>query len=119
MLRRSSSGDAPRSAGAAAGSTDDGMPSVALARDHVGLVEEPEVLVTTKHLLRGLEISAVSDDLAQALILDLRHVNGGVRRGEKWRGAFRVADFLRERLHPVADYKPVVGEGVKVEAAAI
>src|SRR6266568_1002292 len=119
MFRRSSSGDAPRSAGAAAGSTDDGMPSVALARDHVGLVEEPEALVTTKHLLRGLEISAVSDDLAQALILDLRHVNGGVPRGEKGRGADRVADFLRERVHLVAEYRAVVGVGVEVEVAAI
>src|SRR5205814_6335560 len=58
-------------------------------------------------------------DLAQALILDLRHVNGGVPRREKGRGADRVADFLRERVHLVAEYRAVVRIGVEVEVAAV
>src|SRR6266705_6314188 len=122
MFRRSSSGDAPRSAGAAISPAVDPVcmrPSVALARDHVGFVEEPQALVATQYLLRGLEIAAVSHDLAQALVLDLRHVNGCVPRGEKRRGADRVADFLRERVHLVAEYRAVVGVGVEVEVAAV
>src|SRR6266853_2511415 len=120
ILRRSSSFNAPTRV-AVSGSTVKSacMRSVALARDHVGLVEEPQALVATQHLLRGLEISAVSHDLAQALILDLRHVNGGVPCGEKGRGADRVADFLRERVHLVAEYRAVVGVGVEVEVAAV
>src|SRR5256885_11656423 len=93
--------------------------SVALARDHIGLVEEPQPLVAMEHLLGRLEISAVSHDLAQALILDLRHVNGGVPRGEKGRGADRIADFLGECVHLVAEYRAGVGVGVEVEVAPV
>src|SRR5438045_9108826 len=100
MLRRSSSFNAPS---AVSGSTVRSacMRSVALARDHVGLVEEPEALVATQHLLRRLEVSAVSHDLAQAVIFDLCHVNSGVPRREKGPGADWVADLRRGRVDRV------------------
>src|SRR5437867_4910211 len=122
MFRRSSSGDATRSAGAAAGPGVDPVcmrPSVALARDHVGFVEEPQALVATQYLLRSLEISAVSHDLAQTLVLDLRHVNSGVPRCEKRRRADRIADFLRERVHLVAENRTVVSVGIEIEVASV
>src|SRR5258707_13523548 len=115
MYRACSSGVIPTSKGAARGSSVDRMwSSVALARNHVGLVEEPQPPVAAQHLLRGFEVAPVPHDLRQALILDLRDVNGGVPRGEQGRGADRVADFLRQRWHLVAEYRAVVGVRVEV-----
>jgi hypothetical protein len=53
-------------------------PSAALARDHVGFIEEPEAAVLLQNLARGIEITACAQLLAQALVVDLRDVHGGV-----------------------------------------
>src|SRR6266702_6441757 len=120
MPRRSSSGDASMIWEAAVGSIVEPISaSVALARDHVGLVEEPESLVAVKHVLRGFEVAPVAHDFTQALILDLRHVYRGVPRGEQGRSADRVADFLGQRVHLIAEYRTVVGVGVEIEVAAV
>src|SRR6266704_1038400 len=120
MPRRSSSGDAPMIWEAAVGSIVEPISaSVALARDHVGLVEEPQSPVAAQHVPRGFEVAPVAHDFAQALILDLRDINRGVPRGEQGRGADRVADFLVQRVHLIAEYRSVVGVGVEIEVAAV
>src|SRR5262245_50436981 len=65
------------------------LPSLAPARDHVGFVVEPESAVIVQHLLRGLQIASVGNDFGEAIILDLRNVDGRVPRREQRRGADR------------------------------
>src|SRR5688572_24684745 len=79
------------------------------ARDHEGLVVEPQAAVLLQHGLRHVEVVAVGDDAVQALVLDLVDVDRGVPGGEQRRGADAVADLVRQRVHLVAEDGFLVG----------
>src|SRR5438093_11766930 len=73
--------------------------SVALAGYDIGLVEEPEGAVLLQDLARCVEVVGLAEHLGEALVLDLRHVDRGVPRGEQRRGADARGDLGRQRMH--------------------
>src|SRR5689334_14986196 len=118
MRRLSSPGTGP-GAGVAAVPVIASCISVALARDHEGLVEEPEAGVSSEHFLRRLEIASVAHDFGKTLVLDLSDIHRGIPGREQGRRADRVAYFFRKRVHLVAENRSIVGVGVEVEVAAV
>src|SRR3970282_25241 len=70
-------------------------PSVALAGNDIGFVQEPEAAVLLKDLARRLEVLRCAQHFAQPLIVDLRHVDRGVPGGEQRRGADAGRDLAR------------------------
>src|SRR6478672_497788 len=67
-------------------------PSLAPARDDVGLVVEPQSSALLQHVAGCVEITAVRNHCAEPVVLDLRHVDGGIPGGEQRRGADRFGD---------------------------
>src|SRR5688500_10066729 len=61
--------------------------SVALAGNDIGLVQEPEGAMLLQHFARRVEILRAAEDLGEALVLDLRHVDRRVPCGEQRRCA--------------------------------
>ena len=52
------------------------------------------------------------------MILDLRHIDGGVPGGEERRGADGAHDFAGQCVHVIAEHRASVRIGVEVEVAA-
>src|SRR2546423_4112755 len=90
--------------------------SVALAGYDIGLVQEPEAAVLLQDLARSVEVMALAEHFAQAMVVDLRHVDRGIPRREQGRSADAARDLARQRMHVVAEQRPGVGVGVEVVA---
>src|SRR5258705_6617750 len=93
--------------------------SVALARNHEGLVEEPQAGVALLDVTGRLEIRSVPHHFGEPRVLDLGYVDRGVPRGKQGRRTYRFADLLRQRVHLVSEDRAVVGIGVEIEIPAV
>src|SRR4051795_12795206 len=65
----------------------------ATARDHVGLVIEPQAAIFPDNAIGGFEIAAIANDFGEPDILDLRDIDRSVPGREQRRGADRPADL--------------------------
>src|SRR6266850_4615041 len=72
--------------------------SVALAGNDIGFVQEPEAAVLLQDFARGVEVLALAERLGKARIVDLRHVDRRVPRGEQRRGADAGGDLGGQRM---------------------
>jgi hypothetical protein len=88
--------------------------SAATARNHVGLVVEPQPAVLFQHPIRRLDVATVAYDFGQSLILDLGDIDRGVPRCEQRRGSYRAADLVRQSVHMVTKDRVRVGRGVEI-----
>ena len=91
----------------------------ALARDHVGFIQEPQAAVLLQHFAGGIEIAARAQHLGQALVVDLGDVHGRVPGREQRRGADALGDLGGQRVHVVAEHGAAVGIGVEIVAPGI
>src|SRR5262249_31966933 len=82
------------------------------SRHDVSLIVEPKAAVLAEHIVGSLEIAAVADGLRQPLVIDLRHVDGGVPGREQSRRADRAAHLVGQRVHAVAEDGALVRIGV-------
>src|ERR1700733_8598269 len=85
-------------------------------RDHVALVEKPQPAALAQHRTRCVDIAVA--DFGEPVVLDLRHIDRRVPRREQRRGADRLGDFRRQRVHDVFEQRAIVGIGVEIELAA-
>src|SRR5882757_3372406 len=86
----------------------------AAARDHIGLVVEPEPTMLLQHAVGGFEIAAIADHLGQSVVLDLRHLDRGVPGREQGRGADRATDLVRQRVHAIAEDRTGIRGGIEI-----
>src|SRR5687767_3396035 len=87
--------------------------SIALAGNDIGFIQEPEAAVLLQDLARGIEVFALAQHLAEALVVDLRDIDCRIPGGEQRRGADARGDLGRQGMHVVAEYRARIG--IRVE----
>src|SRR5262249_58470438 len=93
--------------------------STSFARDDVGFVEEPEAAVRLERLARGIDIASGAQFGGQPLVVDLRHVDGGIPGREQGGRADARGDLRRQRVHGIAKFRALIGIGIEVVMARV